>query len=72
MRLSSLRRRAHLTREELAERSGISADSIKSLEQGRAYNPTVKTLLGLAGALNVPVIELIDCIAADLEEEGTK
>jgi transcriptional regulator with XRE-family HTH domain len=72
MLLSSLRRQGHLSREQLAQRSGISADLIQSLEQGRTCNPTVKTLLGLAGSLNVPVIELIDCIAADLETGGNK
>jgi len=70
MRLSSLRRRAHLRREELAQRSGISADLLQSLEQGRTCNPKAKTLLGLARSLNVPVTDLLDCIAADLEADG--
>ena len=71
-RLSYLRRHAHLSRDQLAKLAGISADLLQSLEQGRACNPTVKTLLGLAGALNVSVIELIDCIAEDLEAEANK
>ena len=59
-RLATLRWRACLSRDQLAKRSGVSADLIQSLEQGRAANPTLRTLLGLAQGLGVPGGELIE------------
>jgi transcriptional regulator with XRE-family HTH domain len=59
-RLAGLRRAARLKREELAERAGVSADLVQSLEQGRTANPTLRTLLRLAAALGVTVAELVE------------
>ena len=59
-RLATLRWRACLSRDQLAESSGVSADLIQSLEQGRADNPTLRTLLGLARGLGVTGGELIE------------
>ena len=59
-RLATLRWRASLSRDQLAESSGVSADLIQSLEQGRADNPTLRTLLGLARGLGVTGGELIE------------
>ena len=59
-RLASLRWRANLGRDQLAELSGVSAHLIQSLEQGRADNPTLRSLLGLAQGLGVTVGELIE------------
>jgi transcriptional regulator with XRE-family HTH domain len=59
-RLAGLRRTARLRREELAEQAGVSPDLIQSLEQGRAANPTLKTVLRLAAALGVTVAELVE------------
>ena len=58
--LARLRSKARLSREELARRAGVSIYLLDSLEQGRTANPTLKTLLGLAGALGVTVGELIE------------
>lgn len=69
VKLSSLRYQAHLSREWVATHSGISYHLLQSLEQGRTANPTIKTLLGLASSLRVPVGELIDCITVDIEAE---
>jgi transcriptional regulator with XRE-family HTH domain len=60
LRLVDLRYRARLNRSKLAERSGVSADLIQSLEQGRTANPTLDTLLRLSSALEVTVGELIE------------
>jgi transcriptional regulator with XRE-family HTH domain len=57
--LEWLRWREHLTRDALAESAGVSPDLVQSLEQGRASNPTLNTLIRLARALNVSVAELI-------------
>jgi transcriptional regulator with XRE-family HTH domain len=64
-RLSLLRRQAYLSREQVAERSGVSVHLIQSLEQGRTCNPKIHTLLGLARSLDVPLEELINCIIVD-------
>ena len=58
-RLATLRWRANLGRDQLAELSGVSAHLIQSLEQGRADNPTLRSLLGLAQGLGVTVGELV-------------
>jgi transcriptional regulator with XRE-family HTH domain len=68
-KLFALRRGSYLSREQVARNAGISAHLLQSLEQGRKANPTVQPLLGLAHALRVPVIELIDCIVVELSEE---
>ena len=62
-RLATLRWRACLSRDQLAKRSGVSADLIQSLEQGRADNPTLRTLLGLARGLEVTGGELIESLS---------
>ena len=67
-KLTSLRGRACLTREKLAERSGVSADLVQSLEQGRAVNPTLRTLLGIARALGLTISELVEGVEAEQSE----
>jgi transcriptional regulator with XRE-family HTH domain len=64
-RLLSLRCRTCLSGPELARRAGLSADTIQSLEQGRADNPTVTTVFALARALDVPHSVLFDALAED-------
>ena len=46
-----------LTQQELAERAGITRQSVISIEQGR-YRPSVELALQLARALAVPVDRL--------------
>jgi transcriptional regulator with XRE-family HTH domain len=64
-KLWSLRTKARLSRDSLAQSSGVSRHQIESLEQGREDNPTLRTLVGLAGALGVPLSDLIDGPAPD-------
>ncbi|MBO0702699.1 MAG: helix-turn-helix domain-containing protein, partial [Candidatus Dormibacteraeota bacterium] len=51
--LRGLRERAGLTREELAERSGVSAKGIAALERGDRTHPYPHTLRALAAALDL-------------------
>jgi transcriptional regulator with XRE-family HTH domain len=67
MRLYYLRHRAYLSRAELARRAGLSPDLVQSLEQGRAANPTVRTVFALAGALGLPYGDLMEVLAQDFE-----
>jgi transcriptional regulator with XRE-family HTH domain len=66
-RLFLFRRQAHLSREELASRSGTSVHSIQSWEQGRAANPTLRVVFGLARSLGATVIALLEGVEADFE-----
>lgn len=54
--MSQLRRvriNAGFSIEDLARASGVSADQIRNLEEGRSLNPRVDTLGKLAGPLKV-------------------
>ena len=57
--LRTLRGERGLTQEALAERSGISVDLIKKLEQGKRESARLTTLVELANALDVPMSQLV-------------
>jgi transcriptional regulator with XRE-family HTH domain len=48
----------------------VSEHPVQSLEQGRAANPTLQTLLGLADALGVKVANLIEGVGLQSLPEG--
>jgi transcriptional regulator with XRE-family HTH domain len=58
-RLARLRRLAGLTQEEVAERSGVSVDVIRKLEQHRKHSARLPTLHALAKGLGVEVTALL-------------
>ncbi|MEV5507875.1 helix-turn-helix domain-containing protein [Streptomyces orinoci] len=58
-RLFRLRRLADLTQEGLAERSGVSADVVRKLEQKRKHSARLPTLHALAKGLGVEVTTLL-------------
>lgn len=58
-RVAALRRAHPMTQEELAERSGVSVETIRKLEQNANDSPRMKTLHKLAAALSVATTELI-------------
>ncbi|MFF1360674.1 helix-turn-helix domain-containing protein [Streptomyces sp. NPDC058297] len=57
--LRRLRRLASLTQEELAERSDMSVDVIRQLEQGRKHSARLPTLHALANGLGVELTTLL-------------
>ncbi|MFF3855697.1 helix-turn-helix domain-containing protein [Micromonospora sp. NPDC002575] len=57
--LGRLRRQSSLTQEQLAERSGISVEVIRKLEQGARRSARMDTLHALARALGVPTSALL-------------
>jgi transcriptional regulator with XRE-family HTH domain len=61
--LRRLREAVGLSQAELAERAGISVDSIQNWEQGRS-SPRLEALPVLATALNVDVASLIADVSA--------
>ncbi|MGH3867063.1 MAG: helix-turn-helix domain-containing protein [Pseudonocardiaceae bacterium] len=58
-RLARLRRFADVTQEGLAERSGVSVDVIRKLEQHRKHSARLPTLHKLAAGLGVEVTRLL-------------
>ena len=58
-RLARLRRLAGLTQEQVAERSGVSVDVIRKLEQHRKHSARLPTLHALAKGLGVEVTSLL-------------
>ena len=69
-RLARLRRLADMTQEGLAERSGISADVIRKLEQHRKHSVRLPTLHKLAAGLGVEVTGLLGDPPALLNREA--
>ena len=51
-----------LSRRGLAERAGLSIETIKKLEQGHGFHPRLETMVRLASGLGVALIELVRCI----------
>ncbi|MGW0599974.1 helix-turn-helix domain-containing protein [Streptomyces sp. NPDC002776] len=73
--LRRLRRLASLTQEELAERSGISVDVIRQLEQRRKHSARLPTLHALANGLGVELTTLLGdppAVAATGENDGPR
>lgn len=56
--LSSARKKAHLSQQQLAQRSGVSQQAISKLEKGRS-SPSEYTIRQLAAALRMPAADLI-------------
>lgn len=56
--LRELRERADLTRAELSEKSGVSAETIRLIEVGRITDPRRGTVRKLACALGVSTSDL--------------
>lgn len=62
---------AHLTREQLAAASGVSAIQIYNIETGRTTNPRAKTRNALERALNQPApAELVQAVEESAEIRG--
>ncbi|MGW3404344.1 helix-turn-helix domain-containing protein [Streptomyces zhihengii] len=73
--LRRLRRLASLTQEELADRSRVSVDVIRQLEQGRKHSARLPTLHALANGLGVELTTLLGDppgVAATGENDGPR
>ena len=69
--IRNLRVRREMSQELLAERAGLSIQYVGSIERGVA-NPTVTCLAGIAGALNVSMVELFEIEHLGLEPAALK
>jgi ribosome-binding protein aMBF1 (putative translation factor) len=52
------RARLGLSLQEVSDRAGITKSHIWDLEQGRAVNPTIRTVHGLSKALGIPFVSM--------------
>jgi transcriptional regulator with XRE-family HTH domain len=59
MRIKELRRRQHLSQEQLAEKADINSKYLSRMERG-TENPTLDMLIKLSNALEVEMWEMFD------------
>ena len=57
--LKEYRKRKGWTQQKLAEKTGLSFNTITKIEQGIGDSPTLKTLLKLSEALEIGLDELV-------------
>lgn len=70
-RLRSLRRAKDMTQEQVAERAGLSLQSVGEIERGRG-NPTLVNVERLAAALDVELTALFDLGDVGMTKEQTR
>ncbi len=58
-RLKELRKKAGWSQQKLAEKSGLSYNTITKIEQGAATMPTIQTIIKIADALEISIDELV-------------
>ena len=58
-RLKELRKQKGWSQQKLAERTGLSFNTITKIEQGLGKHPTLKTLIKLAEAFEIGLDELV-------------
>lgn len=58
-RVKEYRKQKRLTQQKLAEKTGLSFNTITKIEQGIGDSPTLKTLVKLSDALGVSIDELV-------------
>lgn len=58
-RLREIREAAHMTQQELADKSGVSRATIANIEIGKQVNIMTGTLLNLADALGVEAKDIL-------------
>lgn len=58
-RLKELRRQRNWTQQKLADKGGLSFNTITKIEQGASVDPTLKTLLKLADVFGISLDELV-------------
>jgi len=58
-RVKEYRKQKGFTQQKLAEKTGLSFNTITKIEQGIGDSPTLKTLVKLADALGVSIDELV-------------
>jgi DNA-binding XRE family transcriptional regulator len=62
------RKKLDLSLQDVADRAGITKSHMWEIEQGRAVNPTVRTVYGLSKALGVPFVSMAAGALNDTED----
>ena len=58
-RLKELRKKAGWSQQKLAEKAGLSYNTITKIEQGVATKPTIQTMIKIADAFKISIDELV-------------
>ena len=58
-RLKELRKRTGWSQQKLAEKAGLSYNTITKIEQGAATKPTIQTMIKIADAFQISIDELV-------------
>lgn len=71
-RIKSLREFRDITQEELAQRAGVSVDTVRKLEQNKRQSARINTLRALARALDVQLERLVGqpTVTQELSDDG--
>ena len=57
--VKNLRKKHHLSQEQLAQKAGITYSTLIKIESGLNKNPTLETLTKIANAFKVKIDELV-------------
>ncbi len=58
-RLKELRKKSGWSQQRLAEKAGLSYNTITKIEQGAATKPTIQTMIKIADAFQISIDELV-------------
>jgi len=58
-RLKELRKKSGWSQQKLAEKAGVSYNTITKIEQGAATMPTIQTMIKIADAFDISLDELV-------------
>lgn len=58
-RLKELRNKSGWSQQKLAEKAGLSYNTITKIEQGAATKPTIQTMIKIADAFGITLDELV-------------
>ncbi|MCX5677532.1 MAG: helix-turn-helix transcriptional regulator [Candidatus Omnitrophica bacterium] len=58
-RIKELRKKSEWSQQKLAEKAGVSYNTITKIEQGAATMPTIQTMIKIADAFGVSLDELV-------------
>ena len=58
-RIKELRKKSSWSQQKLAEKAGVSYNTITKIEQGAATMPTIQTMIKIADAFGISLDELV-------------
>lgn len=58
-RLKEIRKKSGWSQQKLAEKAGLSYNTITKIEQGAATKPTIQTMIKVADAFGISLDELV-------------